>query len=55
MFGSDMTVGLTTRFSSDTVNEINTEEDLEVFLNLNDQVNENVDKNRYDENNIPQV
>lgn len=35
MFGLDVRVGLTTRFPSDTVNEMNTEEDLEVFFNSN--------------------
>ncbi|KAL4148368.1 hypothetical protein QTP88_002631 [Uroleucon formosanum] len=31
MFGTDMRVGLTTRFPSDSVDNINTEDDLEYF------------------------
>ncbi|XP_029342246.1 uncharacterized protein LOC115033577 [Acyrthosiphon pisum] len=33
MFGTDMRVGLTTHFPSESVDKINTEDDLEIFLN----------------------
>jgi len=47
MFGTDMRVGLTIHFPSESVDKINTEDDLEIFLN-----NINVEKNANEKNNI---
>ncbi|KAF0721158.1 KRAB-A domain-containing protein 2-like [Aphis craccivora] len=50
MFGTDMKVGLTTHFPSESVDKINTEDDLEIFLN-----NINVEEDANAKNNIQVV
>ena len=50
MFGTDMRVGLTTHFPSESVDKINTEDDLEIFLN-----NINVEEDVNAKNNIQVV
>ncbi|KAL4142841.1 hypothetical protein QTP88_005235 [Uroleucon formosanum] len=52
MFGTDIRVGLTTRFPSDSVDNINTEDDLEIFLN---NINEEDENEGVDEKNNVQV
>uniref|UniRef100_A0A2S2NJR4 KRAB-A domain-containing protein 2 n=1 Tax=Schizaphis graminum TaxID=13262 RepID=A0A2S2NJR4_SCHGA len=52
MFGIDMRVGLTTRFPSDSVDNINTEDELEIFLN---NINEEDENEGVDEKNNVQV
>eukprot|EP00102_Acyrthosiphon_pisum_P027906 XP_016665116.1 PREDICTED: KRAB-A domain-containing protein 2-like [Acyrthosiphon pisum] len=50
MFGTDMRVGLTTHFPSESVDKINSEDDLEIFLN-----NINVEEDVNAKNNIQVV
>jgi len=52
MFGTDMKVGLTTRFSSDSINVINTVKDLEIFLNNKNKVE---DENKDVDNKIMEI
>jgi len=52
MFGTDMRVSLTTHFPSDSVDNVNTEDDLEIFLN---NINEEDENEGVDEKNNVQV
>lgn len=56
MFRTDMKVGLTTCFASHSVNKINTEDDLEIFLNNINKEDENEDVHeKYNGDNIQEV